>query len=102
MKAGKNIGGHALSTVGSALGQYGAPDPNSSTPQTTTQKIASRIGTTMYNIGQRGFDSSSNSKKFSVSDSFINAGTSSINNAIKSVAPRASYNASYYRNRNKI
>lgn len=102
MKAGKNIGGHALSTVGSALGQYGAPDPNSNTPQTTTQKIASRIGTTMYNIGQRGFDGGATSKKFSVSDSFINAGTNSINNAIKSVAPRASYNASYYRNRNKI
>ena len=40
--------------------------------------------------------------KFSASDAFINAGANSINNSVRKVMPRASYNASYYRRRQNM
>ena len=41
-------------------------------------------------------------KKFNASDAFINAGASSLENAVRKVMPRASYNTSYYRRKNMI
>jgi len=67
------------------------------------QKIATTLGTKMYNTGQSGFERA-NSKKsgVSASDIIMNMGVNSIDTAVRSVAPRASYNASYYRRKNNI
>ena len=53
----------------------------------------------MTTAGYRGLNKNNNSNKFTASDAFINAGASSLNNAVRKVMPRASYNPSYYRRR---
>ncbi len=100
MKTGRILKNSALSTVGSALSTYGAVDP-STNYQNRMQKMASAIGTKMYVAGQRGFQhTKTNTNGFS--DAFVNAGVNSLNSAIRTVMPRASYNASYYRRRKNM
>ena len=68
---------------------------------TKMQKFAQTMGSKMYVRGQK-LGSKSDGSKFSTSDAFINAGASSLNNTVRKVMPRAAYNTSYYRRRNKI
>lgn len=93
----------ALTQGGLAIGSMGAVDSSSGATQTRMQKMASALGTKMYVAGQQGFNKSkSHSGGFSASDMMMNMGSSTISNAVRTVAPRASYNASYYRRRNNI
>ncbi|MBQ2946357.1 MAG: hypothetical protein IJE04_00705 [Bacilli bacterium] len=93
----------ALTQGGLAIGSMGAVDSSSGATQSRMQKMASALGTKMYVAGQQGFNNSkSRSKGFSASDMMMNMGSSTISNAVRTVAPRASYNASYYRRRNNI
>lgn len=103
MKVGKKVGGQALSQAGLAIGSMGAVDPTSSGGQSPTrmQRFASAMGSRMYAKGQQ-MSSKNNSNKFSASDAFMNAGANSINNTIRKVMPRASYNTSYYRRRKNM
>ena len=101
MKAGKSIGSETLSNVGLAMGTYGTVDSSSGQTPTRMQKVANAMGTKMYIAGQN-MARKPNSKKFDASDAFINAGASSINNTVRKVVPRASYNTSYYRRRKNI
>lgn len=101
MKGGRFAKNTFMSNVGAAMGTYGAPDSYGN--QSRMQKVASTIGTRMYAHGQRGFQKSrKNSGGFHASDAFMNAGANSINSAVRRVMPRAGYNPSYYRRRNKI
>jgi len=91
----------ALSQGGLALGTLGTS--SSGTPQSRMQKVASALGSRMYASGQKGFNkSSNNSSRFRPSDMMMDLGANSLNSAIKTVIPRSSYNASYYRRKNKI
>lgn len=101
MKGGKAIGSKVLSDAGIALGTMGTTDSSSGQPQTKMQRFAQTMGSKMYATGQR-MGSKSDNKRFSTSDAFINAGANSINNTVRKVMPRASYNTSYYRRRNKL
>ncbi|MBR1376679.1 MAG: hypothetical protein IJ565_02580 [Bacilli bacterium] len=102
MKAGGLIGSNALSKVGATLGAFGAVDTSSGARPTRMQKIASTLGTKMYMAGQNGLKRDSGKSKFSPSNAFINAGASSLNSAIRTVVPRASYNTAYYRRRKSL
>jgi len=92
----------ALTQGGLALGTMGTVDSASGASQTKMQKMATALGSRMYASGQRGFANSSKPNKFSASNMMMDMGASTIGNAVRSVAPRASYNASYYRRKNKI
>lgn len=99
MKLGKAMGAKALTDVGTTLGTFGG---NTTNP-TKTQRFINNMGARLYTMGQKGFQNKGNkANRFSPSNAFINAGTSSIGNAVKSVIPRASYNPSFYRRRNKL
>ena len=97
MKGGKVAGSQVLSQAGMALGVMGTTD--SGEPQSRMQKFATTMGSKMYTAGQR-MGSKPNSNKFSASDAFINACANSLNNTVRKVMPRASYNTSYYRRKN--
>lgn len=101
MKGGKTIGSHALSQAGLALGVMGAVDPSSGQTPNRMQRFASAMGTRMYTAGQK-MGSKPSGNKFSASDAFVNAGTSSLHSTVRKVMPRASYNTSYYRRKNMI
>lgn len=101
MKGGKAVGSQALSQAGLAIGTMGTTDPSSGQAPTKMQKFAQTMGSKMYVRGQK-LCSKSDGSKFSTSDAFINAGASSLNNTVRKVMPRAAYNTSYYRRRNKI
>ena len=93
----------ALTQGGLMLGSMGVVDSSSGATQTRMQKIATTLGTKMYNTGQSGFKRANNKKSgVSASDIIMNMGVNSIDTAVRSVAPRASYNASYYRRKNNI
>ena len=66
------------------------------------QKMANAMGTKMYTKSQMMRNGNSKSKFNSASDALMNAGASSINNSVRKVMPRASYNTSYYKRRNNI
>ena len=100
IKGSNYVGSHAVSQLGSAL-TYAGTNTGSS-PPTRMQKIATSLGAKMTSAGQRGLQSNNNSNKFTASDAFINAGTNSLNNAVRRVIPRASYNPSYYRRRKNM
>lgn len=99
MKAGKRVGSEVLSQAGIALGTMGTTCEGQ--PQSRMQKFANAMGSRMYATGQR-MGRKTDSNKFSASDAFINAGASSLNNTVRKVMPRASYNTSYYRRRNNM
>lgn len=101
MKGGKAVGSQTLSQAGIAIGTMGTTDPSSGQAPTKMQKFAQTMGSKMYVRGQK-LGSKSDGSKFSTSDAFINAGASSLNNTVRKVMPRAAYNTSYYRRRNKI
>ncbi len=101
MKVGKAVGSQALSQVGMALGTMGTTDPSSGQAPTKMQQFAKAMGTSMYMAGQK-MGRKLDANKFSASDAFINAGANSINNSVRKVMPRASYNASYYRRRQNM
>ena len=102
MKVGKAVGSEALSKVGLALGSYGSVDSSGGQTQTRMQKFANAMGTKMYMAGQGMRRNTTSNGKMSASDAFINAGANSLNNTVRKVMPRASYNTSYYRRRNKM
>ena len=99
MKGGKIVGSKALSQAGLALGSMGMSDGGKS--QTRLQQFANAMGSKMYIAGQQ-MRKKTDSKKFNASDAFINAGASSLENAVRKVMPRASYNTSYYRRRKNM
>ena len=99
MKGGKIVGSKALSQAGLALGSMGMSDGGKS--QTRLQQFANTMGSKMYIAGQQ-MRKKTDPKKFNASDAFINAGASSLENAVRKVMPRASYNTSYYRRKNMI
>lgn len=101
MKGGKAVGSQALSQAGLAIGTMGTVDSSNGQAPTKMQKFAQTMGSKMYVRGQK-LGSKSDGSKFSTSDAFINAGASSLNNTVRKVMPRAAYNTSYYRRRNKI
>ena len=101
IKGGKAIGSRALSRAGMALGTLGTVDSESNKEPNKIQKFMSTMGSRMYVAGQK-MGRKSNPNKFSASDTFINAGANSIENAVRRVIPRASYNTSYYRRRKKM
>ncbi len=102
MKAGKIVGSEALSRTGMALGTYGTINPETTETPTRSQRVAKAMGTKMWMSGQK-IQNKSSFNKFSASDEIMNFGTNSLNNAVKKVIPRSSYNTSYYRHRkNKI
>ena len=103
MKAGKYAGTSAMEKVGMALGVMGATDPSSDKAPSKMQRMASAMGTRMYTKSQMMKNhNATNPNKFSASDAFINAGASSLNNTVRKVMPRASYNTSYYRRRKNM
>lgn len=101
MKGGKTVTSQALSQGGLALGATGVADATSGRNTNRMQKFATAMGTRMYVAGQKLGNKSSN-KRFSASDAFMNAGTSSLHSTVRKVMPRASYNTSYYRRKNMI
>lgn len=102
MKVGKAVGSEALSKVGLALGSYGSVDSSGGQTPTRMQKFANAMGTKMYMAGQGMRRNTTSNGKMSASDAFINAGANSLNNTVRKVMLRASYNTSYYRRRNKM
>ena len=104
MKVGKGLGSEALTNAGIALGTMSASDSSTSggQPPNRMQRFANAMGTKMYMAGQKMGASKRNSNRFSASDAFINAGANSINNTVRKVMPRASYNTSYYRRRKNM
>lgn len=101
MKGGKAVGSQALSQAGLAIGTMGTVDSSSGQAPTKMQKFAQTMGSKMYVRGQK-LGSKSDESKFSTSDAFINAGASSLNSTVRKVMPRAAYNTSYYRRKNKL
>ncbi len=101
IKGGKSLGSQVLSQSGVALGSLGVTDSANGESPTRMQRLASTMGSKMYVAGQR-LGNKQNNKKFSASDAFINAGANSLNNTVRKVMPRASYNPSYYRRRKSI
>jgi hypothetical protein len=101
MKGGKAVGSDVLSKAGMALGTMGTVDSSSGQTPNKMQRFANAMGTKMYVAGQQ-MGRKPNANKFSASDAFINAGASSLNNTVRKVMPRASYNTSYYRRRKNM
>ncbi|HPE14348.1 MAG TPA: hypothetical protein PLT65_00720 [Bacilli bacterium] len=105
MKGGNYAKNSALTTVGSGLAYLGATS-DGSTP-TGLKRFMSDLGTRMYASGTSGFKALGNAEKISASSAIMNAGIDNLQNAVRSVMPRAGYNASIYRrqqnfNRSKI
>lgn len=101
MKVGKPYVSKALTSAGIALNNLGSVDESSGKSQNKMQRLASALGTKMYMAGQSGIKSS-NLNKRNAGDAFINAGANSLNNAVRKVMPRASYNASYYKRKKNM
>ena len=99
MKGGKAVGSQILSQAGIALGTMGTTGEGQ-TPS-RMQQFAQTMGCKMYATGQK-MNRKPDGNKFSASDAFINAGANSLNDAVRKVMPRASYNASYYRRRKNM
>lgn len=97
IKAGKNAGAEALSQIGVSLGTFGSAD-NGKNPS-RIQRFANAMGTKMYAMGQ---GMKQPKAKTGFSDYMMNAGVSGLEGVARRVMPRAAYNASYYRRRNKI
>lgn len=102
MKATNQTGSSALSKAGLALGTYANKNLKDGEPPNRMQQLATTLGTKLYTIGQRGMQNRNNANKFNVSDALINSGSNSLNNAVRKVMPRASYNTSYYRRKNNM
>lgn len=102
MKVGKSAGTSAMEKIGIALGTMGPMNSSGGEEPTKMQKMANAMGTKMYTKSQMMRNGNSKSKFNSASDALMNAGASSINNSVRKVMPRASYNTSYYKRRNNI
>ena len=103
MKVGKQLKNYALTKGGLALGSMGVVDSSTGASQNRFQQVATSLGTSMYNKGMSSIENdNTKSSKISASDMMINFATDTLSSAVRTVAPRASYNASYYRRRNKI
>lgn len=102
MKATNQTGSSALSKAGLALGTYANKNLKDGEPPNRMQQLATTLGTKLYTMGQRGMQNRNNANKFNVSDALINSGSNSLNNAVRKVMPRASYNTSYYRRKNNM
>ena len=103
MKVGKQLKNYALTKGGLALGTMGVVDSSTGASQNRFQQVATSLGTSMYNKGMSSIENdNTKSSKISASDMMINFATDTLSSAVRTVAPRASYNASYYRRRNKI
>lgn len=102
MKVGKSAGTSAMEKIGIALGTMGPMNSSGGEEPTRMQKMANAMGTKMYTKSQMMRNGNSKSKFNSASDALMNAGASSINNSVRKVMPRASYNTSYYKRRNNI
>ncbi len=103
MKVGKDITNYALTKGGLAIGTLGAVNSSSGGTPNRMQRIATALGTSMYTKGMNNIQSqNAHNNKVSASDMMINFGADSLSSAVRTVAPRVSYNASYYRRRNNI
>ncbi|MDO5568578.1 MAG: hypothetical protein Q4G04_00495 [bacterium] len=102
MKAGKAVATDAMSRVGMAMGMYGMGDSASGGQTSRMQDFAKAMGTKLHTTSQKWQNRETDPNKFSASDAFMNAGANSINNTVRKVMPRASYNSSYYRRKNMI
>lgn len=102
MKVGKSACTSAMEKIGIALGTMGPMNSSGGEEPTKMQKMANAMGTKMYTKSQMMRNGNSKSKFNSASDALMNAGASSINNSVRKVMPRASYNTSYYKRRNNI
>ena len=92
MKVGKSAGTSAMEKIGIALGTMGPMNSSGGEEPTRMQKMANAMGTKMYTKSQMMRNGNSKSKFNSASDALMNAGASSINNSVRKVMPRASYN----------
>lgn len=101
LKGAKAFGTEAVSRVGATLGTYGVGNAETG-EQTRAQKVASAVGTKMYTSAQNSRKKGADPNRHGVSDAFMNAGTNSINNTVRKVMPRSSYNASYYRRKKNM
>ena len=101
IKGGKALGSQALTQTGLALGTMGTVDSANGQTPNRMQRFATAMGSKMYLAGQK-LGKKTDTNKFSASDAFINAGANSLNNTVRKVMPRASYNTSYYRRRKNM
>lgn len=101
MKSGEGKTSAFVQKAGERINSLGVPKSPGQSP-TRMQKIATSVGTKMMKIGQRGINKVNDPNQNTISDAFINAGANSLNNAVRKVMPRASYNTSYYRRRKNI
>ena len=101
IKGGKALGSQALTQTGLALGTMGMVDSTNGQTPNRMQQFATAMGSKMYLAGQK-LGKKTDTNKFSASDAFINAGANSLNNTVRKVMPRASYNTSYYRRRKNM
>ena len=101
IKGGKALGSQALTQTGLALGTMGMVDSTNGQTPNRMQQFATTMGSKMYLAGQK-LGKKTDTNKFSASDAFINAGANSLNNTVRKVMPRASYNTSYYRRRKNM
>ena len=101
MKSGEGKTSAFVQKAGERINSLGIPKSPGQSP-TRMQKIATSVGTKMMKIGQRGINKVNDPNQNTISDAFINAGANSLNNAVRKVMPRASYNTSYYRRRKNI
>lgn len=101
IKGGKALGSQALTQTGLALGTMGMVDSTNGQTPNRMQQFATAMGSKMYIAGQK-LGKKTDTNKFSASDAFINAGANSLNNTVRKVMPRASYNTSYYRRRKNM
>ena len=101
IKGGKALGSQALTQTGLALGTMGMVDSTNGQTPNRMQQFATAMGSKMYIAGQK-LGKKTDTNKFSASDAFINTGANSLNNTVRKVMPRASYNTSYYRRRKNM
>ena len=90
-----------MNRVGQKVSSYGTPSSPGQLP-TRMQKIATSIGNKMIKTGQKGLNKVNDPNQFTVGDNLMNAGANSLNNAVRKVMPRASYNTSYYKRRKNM
>ena len=90
-----------MNRVGQKVSSYGTPSSPGQSP-TRMQKIATSIGNKMIKTGQKGLNKVNDPNQFTVGDNLMNAGANSLNNAVRKVMPRASYNTSYYKRRKNM
>ena len=95
MKAASPLKNSALTMAGSGLAYLGATADGSA--PTGLRRLASDLGTRMFASGMSGSKGLGNNEKISASSRIMSAGIDNIQNAVRTVMPRASYNASFYR-----